>query len=139
VNNSVPVRTEETRLESRGCARIGTEDLLFYLSWTETDVEGFLRHCLPRAFEYIDTQSSFQKSGQPSWVLLNKQKGRLTRVPAATAINGHALKRFRGREGAPIAETGIYIGETPPSKPLSEPHLTLQMNQVCDMQFQAPS
>src|SRR5438876_60543 len=95
-----PLLTEELILKQRGCAKIGSDDLMIDAEWKAVKVEAFLRRCFPVLFDYMDNERVYQKCSH-RWYLLSKQKGRLTIVPTQP-ITGTKLKRFRGREGAPI-------------------------------------
>jgi hypothetical protein len=97
-------------MEKRGCAKVATESVPISINpaWTHQQVSNWLDELFPRLFQYVREHHGRHDTSH-MWVLASKEGQKMEMVEIAEP-NGRDLVRFKGRAGARIADSHIYIG-----------------------------
>ncbi|KAH7903143.1 hypothetical protein BJ138DRAFT_199824 [Hygrophoropsis aurantiaca] len=108
---TMPLKTELAIMEKHGCAHLDAEESehVFEATWTHDEVDACVRKLFPKPFEWIESCNKKGKEKGPIWVLLCKEKRKITKVPKDLP-EGKDLLKYKGRKKGPVSESCVIIG-----------------------------
>ena len=85
------------------------QPIKFLVSWTVKDIDLWLRHLLPKLFEWLDACLGKPDEGSLHWILLSSERKRYFCL-RCTAITGKELDEAKGSSGRKFTAFSVVIG-----------------------------